>query len=129
MNKKIIYIGLGLLVVGGAAYYFMSSKSKSSSGGESTGGEKSADSSSTDEGAGSDLGDVGLSKIGGGSKKQVRKDCRKAAKEKCGTGLGKGKVRCRKDYRRDCKAQGGFDDGGADFAFNGIGWDIDNVGF
>ena len=30
---------------------------------------------------------------------------------------------------QDCKAAGGFDDGGADFAFNGFGNDIDNIGF
>ena len=122
MNKKIIYIGLGLLVVGGAAYYLMASKAPSTSGDASTGGEKSADTASTDEGAASDLGGLTLPKIGGGSKKQVRKDCRAEANAQ---GL-KGKAK--RQFRRNCKAQGGIDDGAA-FAFNGIGWDIDNIGF
>lgn len=47
---------------------------------------------------------------------QTRKKCRKAAREYCGSGLRK--RGCRRDFRKKCKAEGGYDEGGEDFAFS-----------
>jgi hypothetical protein len=47
---------------------------------------------------------------------QQRKQCRKAAIENCGRGLRKRK--CRRDFRKKCIQEGGYDEGGEDFAFS-----------
>jgi hypothetical protein len=49
---------------------------------------------------------------------QERKQCRKAAREHCGRGLGQGKPKCRREFRKRCIAEGGYDEGGEDFAFS-----------
>ena len=47
---------------------------------------------------------------------QERKQCRKAARENCGRGLRNRK--CRRDFRKRCISEGGYDEGGEDFAFS-----------
>lgn len=47
---------------------------------------------------------------------QTRKQCRKAARENCGRGLRNRK--CRRDFRKKCISEGGYDEGGEDFAFS-----------
>jgi hypothetical protein len=132
MNKKVIFIGLGVLAVAAGAFFIFRKPSVStSSTGKSP--EDSLPPQSTPEGSsvpsGSDYTDIdaaGLfspSASSGGagvdkSRGQVRRDCRREARAKYGRGL-----RARKDrrnYRRTCKAQGGFDDGVEEFAFNGF---------
>lgn len=111
MDKKYIYWGLGLVAVGGLAYYFMSgnksSASKSLKSASNDGLTDGANSTPPTEQA-SDLD----STLGGvpASRKQVRKECRKYAKDVCGRGWGGGKVKCRKDKRRQCKSEGGYED-------------------
>jgi len=48
--------------------------------------------------------------------RQTRVACRKAARESCGTKLRQRP--CRKAFRKKCKAEGGYDEGGEDFAFS-----------
>lgn len=133
MNKKVIFIGLGVAALAAGAYFlFLKPK------GSASGFDKSADDASNastapqipsggspSEYGGYDTGalfgsspslGIGLDK----SRKEIRRDCRQEARAKCGRGLGKGKPKCRKEYRRACKAAGGYDDGMADFAFNGF---------
>ncbi len=114
MDKKYIYWGLGLVAVGGLAYYFMSgnkggvgAKSIGSASNDTlTDGANSSNPNATDAGTALDetLGSIPS------SRKQVRKECRKYAKDTCGRGWGGGKVKCRKDKRRQCKAEGGYED-------------------
>jgi|688.fasta_scaffold39632_15 hypothetical protein len=114
MDKKYIYWGLGLVAVGGLAYYFMSGSTgggaKSLGGGSSasdtplTDGANSSTNTTTSDSLNSNLGAIPI------SRKQVRKECRKYAKDICGRGWGGGKVKCRKDKRRQCKAEGGYED-------------------
>lgn len=47
---------------------------------------------------------------------QERKQCRKAAREHCGRRLRDRP--CRKNFRKKCIAEGGYDEGGEDFAFS-----------
>lgn len=58
--------------------------------------------------------EAGVDKIQ--EKAQTRKQCRKAARQNCGSGLRK--RGCRKDFRKKCIAEGGYDEGGEDFAFS-----------
>jgi hypothetical protein len=46
--------------------------------------------------------------------RRERKACRKAAQQACGRKLRAKK--CRKDFRKKCIAEGGYDEGGEDFA-------------
>jgi hypothetical protein len=113
MDKKYIYWGLGLVAVGGLAYYFMS--------GNKGGGAKSIGSASNDtltDGANSATMDAGtaldetlggLFTSAGTGKKQIRVNCRVEAKNR---GL---RGRAKREFRRDCKRNGGFDDGAEDF--------------
>jgi hypothetical protein len=116
MDKKYIYWGLGLVAVGGLAYYFMS--------GNRSGGAKSIGDSSTDtltDGANSsanpnatDAGTALDSTLGtftsaGGGRRQIRVNCRAEARNR---GL---RGRERREFRRECKRNGGFDDGAEDF--------------
>lgn len=118
MNKGVLFIGLGVVALGGLAYWYFS-KPNTGTLASDMGGQKSA--SPETSGAGTDENIMaGIPSFEMKSRKQIRRDCRKEAREKCGTGLGKGKPKCRKNYRKECKAQGGFDDGVADFAFNGF---------
>ena len=113
MNKKYIYWGLGLIAVGGLAYYFMSGNQ----GGAKSIGDGGSASSETPltDGANSTATTqtTSLESTLGGStstRKEVRKECRKYAKDVCGRGWGGGKVKCRKDKRKKCKAEGGYED-------------------
>jgi hypothetical protein len=113
MDKKYIYWGLGLVAVGGLAYYFMSGMSsgaKSLDSGASNepltdGANSSATTASTslDETLGA------LFTTAGSSKKQIRVNCRVEARNR---GL---RGRERREFRRECKRNGGFDDGAEDF--------------
>lgn len=115
MDKKYIYWGLGLVAVGGLAYYFMS--------GNKGGGAKSLDSGSASnepltDGANSSATTASASldetlgalfTSAGSSKKQIRVNCRVEAKNR---GL---RGREKREFRRNCKRNGGFDDGAEDF--------------
>ena len=133
MNKKAILIGLGVLAVGGLAYYFFMGKSDKTLKSDSA-SPSGDDTDSSEDDYSEDVGGVGgvdLSKKEMRQEKRaVRRDCRKEARDKYGRFPKKKKDRDKKQkFRSDCKAAGGFDDGGADFAFNGFGNDIDNIGF
>jgi hypothetical protein len=110
MKKNYIYWGLGLIAVGGLAYYFMS--------GKSSGASKSLDNaaSSSDQpltdGANSTALDttetdpvLGHRVSTGESLHQRRVNCRVEARNR---GL-KGKAK--RDFRKDCRKSGGYDDG------------------
>jgi len=108
MNKKVIYIGVGLLAIGGLAYYFFMKPSSSSAssdasgeGGRSATDEGYADIPSTDASSGLDL----TRKERRQDRRQTRRDCRAEAKAQ---GL---RGRAKRDFRKKCKAEGGFDDG------------------
>jgi hypothetical protein len=111
MNKKYIYWGLGLVAVGGLAYYFMSGKSSGAKSLES--GSSSSDAPLTDganSSANSTISGSLESALGGiisagSSKKEVRRNCRQEAKNR---GL---RGREKRQWRRDCKRSGGYDDG------------------
>lgn len=112
MDKKYIYVGLGLLAVGGLAYYFMSGRSS---------GAKSLDSASNDvltDGVNSSNtmtaesaldSTLGTFTSAGGAKKQIRVNCRVEAKARFPRG------RQRRQWRKECRDNGGFDDGLEDF--------------
>ena len=112
MDKKYIYWGLGLVAVGGLAYYFMSGKS---SGAKSLGSGSSAsdtpltdgsNSSATTETAGTALDSaLGTFTSTGSAKKQIRVNCRVEAKARFPRG------RKRRQWRKECKDNGGYDDG------------------
>jgi hypothetical protein len=115
MDKKYIYFGLGLVAVGGLAYYFMSGKS---SGAKSLGSGSSASDTSLTDGSNSNTTDAGTALdetlVGGFTstgtgKKQIRVNCRVEARNR---GL---RGRAKREFRRDCKSNGGFDDGAEDF--------------
>lgn len=115
MNKKYIYWGLGLVAVGGLAYYFMSGNR---SGAKSFGSGSSDSDTPLTDGANSNTMDAGTAldeTLGGGftsagtRKKQIRVNCRVEAKNR---GL---RGRARRQFRRDCRSNGGFDDGAEDF--------------
>ena len=127
MNKNYIYIGVGVLAIGGLAWYFMRGKSMDS--------QKSAMGSSTSGGASQGGGEASTSteststtpsepefKSAGDTRKAVRKECRSYAKQVCGRGIGGGKKKCRKEKRKQCKAEGGYESPSEseDFAFNGL---------
>ena len=116
MNKKVIYIGLGILAVGGLAYYFMSKPTAPSMDTASPDMGKSA--SNTETSTAEDATESGAPNPSGASagsktRKQVRKDCRAEARAR---GL---RGRAKRQFRKECKAAGGVDDA-ADFAFNGF---------
>jgi hypothetical protein len=116
MDKKYIYWGLGLVAVGGLAYYFMSGKS---SGAKSLGSGSSSSDTPLTDGSNSTASTESVSDLdatlGGGftstgtRKKQIRVNCRVEAKNR---GL---RGRAKREFRRDCKRNGGFDDGAEDF--------------
>jgi hypothetical protein len=131
MNKKVIFIGLGALAVAAGAYFIFRKPSVVSgdtgkSADDSTAPQISPTQSvmpSSSEYA--DIDTAGLfssSSASSGtvdkSRGQIRRDCRREAREKYGRGLKN--RRKRRDYRRKCKAAGGFDDGVEEFAFNGF---------
>jgi hypothetical protein len=116
MDKKYIYWGLGLVAVGGLAYYFMSGNK--SGGAKSMGSGSSASDTPLTDGANSATMDAGTAldeTLGGGftsagtAKKQIRVNCRVEAKNR---GL---RGRAKREFRRDCRSNGGFDDGAEDF--------------
>lgn len=115
MDKKYIYWGLGLVAVGGLAYYFLSGKSSGakSIGDASTdtltdGANSSANTNETDAVTSLDS-TLGTFTSAGGAKKQIRVNCRAEARNR---GL---RGREKREFRRECKRNGGFDDGAEDF--------------
>ena len=128
MNKNYIYIGVGVLAVGGLAWYFMRGKSmdsqKSAMGSQSNASQSGG--TSQDGSSASTASESGTTptepefKSAGDSKKAVRKECRSYAKQTCGKGLKKRK--CRKEKRKQCKTEGGYESPSEseDFAFNGL---------
>lgn len=117
MDKKYIYWGLGLVAVGGLAYYFMSGNKgggAKSLGGSSTdiltdGANSSANPNVTDAGSALDETLGALFTSAGSTKKQIRVNCRVEARNR---GL---RGRAKREFRRNCKRNGGFDDGAEDF--------------
>jgi len=109
MDKKTIYIGLGILAVGGLVYYFMrggSSSSKSLGTSEETlqdGALSQTTDATTTEDLDSTLGGKFVS--AGSSRKQKRVNCRVKARQ---MGL-RGKEK--RQFRRECRKAGGYDDG------------------
>jgi len=129
MNKNYIYIGVGVLAIGGLAWYFMRGKSmdsqKSAMGSQSNAsqsGGTSQDGSSASTASESTAATPAEPefKSAGDTRKAVRKECRSYAKQTCGKGLKKRK--CRKEKRKQCKAEGGYESPSEseDFAFNGL---------
>ena len=127
MNKNYIYIGVGVLAVGGLAWYFMRGKSMDSQKSAMGSGNASSSTASQDgstTSASSDSSTATPSEpiftSAGDTKKGVRKECRSYAKQTCGKGLKKRK--CRKEKRKQCKAEGGYESPSEseDFAFNGL---------
>ena len=127
MNKNYIYIGVGVLAIGGLAWYFMRGKSmdsqKSSMGSSSsttTSQDGSTTSTSTETATTTPSEPVFTS--AGDTRKGVRRECRSYAKQVCGRGLGGGKKKCRKEKRKQCKSEGGYESSSEseDFAFNGL---------
>jgi hypothetical protein len=110
MNKKYIYWGLGLIAVGGLAYYFMSGKKSESA--KSLGSGSASNDTLTDGTNSTPTTDatsvdpvLGHRVSTGGSLHQRRVNCRVEARSR---GL-KGKEK--RDFRRDCRKNGGYDDG------------------
>ena len=129
MNKKVIFIGLGVLILGGAAFFLLRKKPSVGGSSSDTGaGERSAESAGdqdySDEASSvaDIIGREGTKKEVRQERRQTRRDCRAEAKSQ---GL---RGREKRQFRRKCKSEGGVDDG-ADFAFNGFGGDIDNLGY
>jgi hypothetical protein len=105
MNKKVVYIGLGLLAIGGLAYFFFMKPSSSSTSADTSGdGTREADDyldiPSTDA-----SGMPTTRKERRQDRRATRRDCRAEAKAQ---GL-RGKAK--RDFRKACKAAGGIDDG------------------
>lgn len=124
MNKKVIFIGLGVLVLGGAAFFLLRKKPSVGDSGSQRSSDSTGDEDYSDEA--SSVADIiareGTKKEVRQERRQTRRDCRAEAKSQ---GL-KGSEK--RQFRRKCKSEGGVDDG-ADFAFNGFGGDIDNLGY
>lgn len=108
MDKKYIYWGLGLVAVGGLAYYFMSGNqggAKSMGGGSSeTPLTDGANSTPTTPTTAIDPVLGNLVSAGTG-RREIRRNCRQEAKDR---GL---RGREKRQWRRDCKRSGGYDDG------------------
>jgi hypothetical protein len=110
MNKKYIYWGVGLIAVGGLVYYFMSGRS---SGAKSLESGSSSDqrltngsnSSSSEAGTTTDSALESVFTSAGTRKKQIRVNCRVEAKARFPRG------RQRRQWRKECRENGGFDDG------------------
>lgn len=113
MDKKYIYWGLGLVAVGGLAYYFMSGNK--GGGAKSLGSGSTASDAPLTDGSNSTATDttatnetdpvLGHTISAGGSLHQRRVNCRVEARNR---GL-KGKAK--RDFRKDCRKSGGYDDG------------------
>jgi hypothetical protein len=120
MNKKYIYWGVGLIAVGGLVYYFMSGRS---SGAKSLESGSSSDqtltngsnSSASEAGTTTDSALESVFTSAGTRKKQIRVNCRVEAKNR---GL---RGREKRQFRKECRRSGGFDDGVEDFlGANGV---------
>jgi hypothetical protein len=127
MNKNYIYIGIGVLAIGGLAWYFMRGKSidaQKSLGGSPSGSttQDGSSTSTTSSDATTSTPSEPVFTSAGDTRKAVRRECRSYAKQVCGRGLGSGKKRCRKEKRKQCKAEGGYESPTEteDFAFNGL---------
>lgn len=127
MNKKVIFIGLGVVALGGLAFFLFRKKPTAGTDAATRAAETDAGATDiySDEGAydASLEGELGLPQ----SRKEVRqerrqnrRDCRAEAKAKGLTGIAK------RLFKRECKAAGGLDNMDfmneqSDFAFNGYG--------
>ena len=130
MNKNYIYIGVGVLAIGGLAWYFMRGKSMDSQKSAMGSGNASSSTTSQDGSTTSTASESTSAttpsepefKSAGDTRKAVRKECRSYAKQVCGRGIGGGKKKCRKEKRKQCKAEGGYESSSEteDFAFNGL---------
>jgi|DEB19_MinimDraft_3_1074340.scaffolds.fasta_scaffold69361_2 hypothetical protein len=109
MDKKTIYIGLGILAVGGLVYYFMRGGSSSSKSLDTPQGglQDGALSETTETTATDDIDSTlgGKFVSAGNSRKQKRVNCRVEARQR---GL-RGKEK--RQFRKDCRRAGGYDDG------------------
>lgn len=105
MDKKKLYIGLGILAIGGLVWYFMkggSSSEKSLENAPEGATQQDSETTATDD-IDSTLGGKFVST--GNSRKQKRVNCRAVARQK---GL-RGKEK--RQFRRACRREGGYDDG------------------
>jgi hypothetical protein len=105
MDKKKLFIGLGILAVGGLVWYFMkgSSSSEKSLEGAPEGSTEEATKDATTQGGTLD-DTLGTFVSTGSSRKQKRVNCRAIARQK---GL-RGKEK--RQFRRACRQAGGYDD-------------------
>lgn len=131
MNKKVIFIGLGVVALGGLAFFLFRKKpSAASEAGAADAATRAADAptgggETYDEGAYDDtaLAEAGVPlsrKEQRQERRQNRRDCRAEAKAR---GL-RGKAK--REFKRECKAAGGLDNMDfmseqSEFAFNGYG--------
>jgi len=107
MDKKKLYIGLGILAVGGLVWYFMKGGSSSQKSLEyAPEGAPQQDGTSSDTTATDDIDSTlgGKFVSTGNSRKQKRVNCRAVARQK---GL-RGKEK--RQFRRACRQAGGYDD-------------------
>ena len=105
MDKKKLYIGLGILAVGGLVWYFMkggSSSEKSLENAPEGSTEDASKDTSTESGSLDQT--LGTFVSTGSSRKQKRVNCRAVARQK---GL-RGKEK--RQFRRACRQAGGYDD-------------------
>ncbi len=105
MDKKKLYIGLGILAVGGLVWYFMrggSSSEKSLENAPEGSTEDTSKDTSTESGSLDQT--LGTFVSTGSSRKQKRVNCRAVARQK---GL-RGKEK--RQFRRACRQAGGYDD-------------------
>jgi hypothetical protein len=108
MDKKYIYWGLGLVAVGGLAYFFMSGRTsgdKSFESGSSSSNQPLTDGSNSATTATEVDPVLGTRVSAGTGKREIRRNCRQEAKDR---GL---RGREKRQWRRDCKRSGGYDDG------------------
>lgn len=114
MDKKYVYLGLGLVAVGGLAYYFLmgrgsDAKSLSSGTTDSTTPPLTdgANSTPTTETASDSLDStLGTNfREAGSTRRQIRVNCRVEARQRGLRGAAK------RQFRRECRRNGGFDDG------------------
>jgi hypothetical protein len=125
MNKKVIFIGLGVVALGGLAFFLFRKKS----GGAGATDAASAAARAADVPTGtaptydeSIYDDTALASPSvPPSRREIRRNCKDEAKAK---GL-KRLTRARREFMRECKAAGGenvdFMSEQSDFAFNGYG--------
>ena len=130
MNKKVIFIGLGVVALGGLAFFLFRKKSGGAGAADaaaaraadvSAGTDPTYDESLYDDTAYAEAGIPQSRKEIRQERREVRRNCKDEAKAK---GLKWG-TRKRREFMRECKAAGGenvdFMSEQSDFAFNGYG--------